>query len=220
VGLDRRDDLGQRVAVVKGWRAAAARATVLFQHATGEVQWPHEELAEFIVAGGLRAMSRMTRPVNAQRLPGALELISMGANAGAGSAPVCRRRLEGFMASVLVATARLYWMRAAPACQRRALERQLVLEELLPAEGLTRLTRRTDNRVIDPALAQDLVREVVGVRQACRQPPRQTLGCGALATIRQISLRPIDSFWLNKLLTETENLSSGLNLGFLKWSQH
>jgi hypothetical protein len=47
-------------------------------------------------------------------------------------------------------------MRLAPARQRGALERQFVLEELLTAEELI-------IRVLDPALAQDLVGEVVGV---------------------------------------------------------
>src|SRR5262245_36413282 len=85
-----------------------------------------------------------------------------------------RERSDGFMASVLVATARLSCSSAfphplAPPRQRRALERQIVPEELLPAEVL-------EVRVLHPALAQNLVGQIVGVLeqgQPRHQPGRQ-----------------------------------------------
>ena len=62
----------------------------------------------------------------------------------------------------------------APARQRRAVEHQLVLEELLAAEELV-------IRVLDPALAQHLVGQIVGVledRQPRHQPRRQRRPAG------------------------------------------
>src|SRR5215204_2493417 len=68
----------------------------------------------------------------------------------------------------------------APARQRGAVEGQLGLEELLAAEEL-------ELRVLEPALAQDLVREVVPVLhdgQACHQPRRQGRPAGAVLVDR------------------------------------
>ena len=84
----------------------------------------------------------------------------------------------GLAAPVRVATARLSWISAdelllahplAPARQRRAVEGQLVPEELLAAEELI-------IGVLDPARAQILVGEIVHVledRQPRHQPRRQ-----------------------------------------------
>src|SRR5271155_4336250 len=74
------------------------------------------------------------------------------------------QKSAGLAAPVRVATERLAWISAtrrsshplAPARQRRAVERQLVLEELLAAEQLV-------IGILDPAGAQILVGEIVQV---------------------------------------------------------
>jgi hypothetical protein len=76
---------------------------------------------------------------------------------------ITRLKSEGLAAPVRVAVARLSWISAgqlllahplAPAGQRRAIERCLVLEELLAVKQL-------EIRVLDPALAQGFVRQIV-----------------------------------------------------------
>ena len=79
----------------------------------------------------------------------------------------------------------------APARQRRAVERRLVLEELLAAEQL-------EIGVLDPPLAQRLVGEVVHVledRQPRHQPRRQRRMAGSLRIDRaepRLEKSPID----------------------------
>ena len=89
----------------------------------------------------------------------------------------------GLAAPVRVATDRLSWISAArrlfphplaPAGQRRAVEGQLVLEELLSAEQLV-------IGILDPARAQILVGEIMHVlenREPRHQPRWQRPGFG------------------------------------------
>ena len=98
---------------------------------------------------------------------------------------ITRDSSDGLIASVLVATDRLSCSKrlqpllahaVAPARQRRAIEHQPVLEELLAAEELV-------IGVLDPALAQHLVGEVIGVLedgQPRHQSRRQRRAAGII----------------------------------------
>src|SRR5271166_3094831 len=107
-----------------------------------------------------------------------MSLASVGKATAFGSTVVSTITLEksaGLAAPVRVATDRLSWIsatrRSSPIRwrQRRAIEGQLMLEELLAAEQLI-------IRVLDPARAKILVGEIVHVledRQPRHQPRRQ-----------------------------------------------
>jgi hypothetical protein len=101
-----------------------------------------------------RAMMTLTERRRLPAIYGFRQFVTEGAliSYGPDSADIVRR--SGLIALVLVATDRLSWISA---CSRAsAIEHQPMLEELLAAEELV-------IRVLDPALAQHLVGQVVGV---------------------------------------------------------
>ena len=67
---------------MQGIDLAATLVTILFQHAAGQVQGPHEDLAERVVAGGLAPnVADDATGIGfelAKRLVGAFELMGMG----------------------------------------------------------------------------------------------------------------------------------------------